>query len=222
MIISSLLLVAAAMTSPACTPDSGMARAGFDATARAREASGDDPFDVERVEWIGPVDTSGEVHLALIDPDSYSGAFALIGCDRRVLGVQATGMVEHVRLAHLTRSPLADALVEYESGHGTGWSQHSFAVLGLDSDSIRVLLDLVTTEQSDTPAADGAEDIATTIRVTADGTILRQGRRFRLRCPPAKDCRRTSSSPVVERYRWDRATRRFVRPGRDVSPLRSN
>lgn len=212
--IAVFALAALAGDMNGCQPDSSMARAVFAATVRLRGRTDDDDA-IERVEWIGPADSDTQVHWALVDRDSYSGAFALVRCDGRVLGVHGSGMVDSVWLASVTRRPFREAVVECLCGHGTGWSRHSFAILGFDSDSIRALLDLVTIERSNDPAADGYHEDSTTVKLSTDGTVVRTGLRFTLSCPadPDKDCRETRPAPIHERYRWDRTNGRFVQVG---------
>ena len=209
--IAAFALITVAGDPSGCRPDSSMARAAFAATARLRQRTEDEDA-IERVDWIGAADSDSGVHWALVDRDSYAGAFALVRCDGRVLGVRGSGMVDSVWLAPVSHGPFREAVVEYLSGHGTGWSRHSFAILGLGSDSIQVLLDLVTIEESNDPAANGYREDSTTVTLSTDGTVVRTGLRFTLSCPadPDKDCRETRPAPIHERYRWDRANGHFV------------
>lgn len=209
LILGSTLGLAAALGMGApCTPDSAMT------VNAAHITTPDIPFaDIDSmvVRWYGPVTREGDLYLALSGVDGVAPVFVLVGCDGKVHARQRSGEVYSVVIGHAIEGVDAAALVQYQSGHGTGWMQHSTSVLTFGRDTIFVSFDGETDEVAANRIADGTLQDMAVVTLRAPGSIIRAGTRYRLRCTRSDVCRRTAPKPFREVYVWDSVSHTFLK-----------
>ena len=206
----SLILVLAAVTTfLGCVPDSAATARAFE-TARTLGRS--EWLPDSSLEWLPTPSAATPRLLAHVHWEGPSAsALVLMTCDGRVVSSNKSGGIDSTKIIGI--APLADSalLIYYQSGHGTGWLQHSAAIVSVAHDSLAVLLDLVTEEMSNAPAANGYHEDSTSIRWQAPGTLVRRGVKYTLRCGEDGNCSRRRGVRIHETYSWNARLGRFIR-----------